>query len=683
MNASYRQYLLLAPGPGWRATTAGLTADSTGALRLDPLPGAPAPVAALSALSEERPVALCLSRGRPLHVLCAEHARIYVAASGCKKHAHPLPEIGAGASGERRLRSPRDITLLPDAAIAVADAGDGAIKIFSPFPYALLSVWRNFGRPVRIEATARGDLWILDAESRRVVRADRDGAARETLAGLIAPAEIAVAEGFVAVLDGSDVRCLVRGAIQPVTIGAVPDAACLCVDSNGAIYVGGKTGLIHVFARTPTGWRDAGVGVLGQTAPIHRLVLQADTTLLALVTPEGETHAQVWTMDTQAARVREATLSSEELDSGLANCVWHRIALDADIPDGSSIEVSTETHDVSGGSAPPDLTPAPIVLSGALLDCLVQKGTGRYLTLKLRLRGNGTTTPTLRGVRIWFPRDGWLKALPAVYQEDPESSAFLDRFLSILQTAFEGFDETIDDIWKLFDARSVPDKWFDWLAAWIALPINPRWSDAQRRSVLRNAFQNYRRRSTPAGLEQVVGDYAGVGARVVEHFRLRQWIRLVDDSAKAVSTGAGRLWSRDAYRRWQVGVYSQVGMIKLAASPEPAMEPLAWGANQFSVFFDAAPLNVAETRKNVVEVVEREKPAHTQTYYRPVYARMRIGVQATLGVDTRVGEIGAAVLGRISTLGYDSILACRSQRDAIPTGARATRPRLGIDARLS
>jgi hypothetical protein len=95
MNAPYRQYLLLAPGPGWRATTAGLTADSAGALRLDPLPGAPSPVAALASLSEEMPIALCLSEGRPLHVLCAEHARIHVAASGCETHPHAIPGTGA------------------------------------------------------------------------------------------------------------------------------------------------------------------------------------------------------------------------------------------------------------------------------------------------------------------------------------------------------------------------------------------------------------------------------------------------------------------------------------------------------------------------------------------------------------------------------------------------------------
>jgi phage tail-like protein len=325
----------------------------------------------------------------------------------------------------------------------------------------------------------------------------------------------------------------------------------------------------------------------------------------------------------------------------------------------------------------------PIVLSGDPLDCLVQGGPGRYLKLILTLRGNGIATPVLRGIRIWFPRDSLLKYLPAVYQEDDESRAFLSRFLSILQTDFDGFDETIDTLWTLFDPQSVPSNWYAWLAAWLALPIEPTWSDARRRSVLKAAYSQYRRRGTVAGLQQLVSDYAGVGARLVEHYRLRQLIQVAEDPTKATATGGGRLWSRDFYRRLQIGVYSQIGYFKLVGEPEPGVEPVAWEVHQFSVFFDAEPLGMEQTRKNVAAVVEREKPAHTMATYRPVYARMRLGVQATLGVDTRIGDVGQAVLGRVSTLGYDAILAPSMAERALRAIGAVQRPRLGIDARLS
>lgn len=680
--APYRQYLLLAPQPGWRASTAYLTADATGFYRLDPLPGAAAPVAELALLSKARPTAIAAAADGPLHVLCAD-ARIRLAPAGCETAPRVLAGLGGVGRDARHFRDPQDIAVLPRGGLAVADGGNAAVKVFSAHPHVLLAVVPGLGRPVRLAAGRHGALFVLDADGRRVVWLDRDYRVRGALPGLTAPAAVAACATMVAVADGTDIRVFIDPARQPAAVGSVSGASALCFGKSDWLYVGTESGLIYSFAPDGQGgWREAGIGVLGQQAPILRLLWHGGTTLLALVLPDGAKTAQVWTIDTEAARVRDGTLATVELDSNLAHCVWHRIALDADLPDGTSIAVGTEAYDTSGGSAPPDLVTAPIVLAGQALDCLVQGGPGRYFRLTLRLRGNGLATPVLRGIRIWFPRNGWVQYLPAVYQEDDESAAFLGRFLAILQTTFDGFDETIDDVWMLFDARSVPDKWFNWLAAWLALPIEPTWTDAQRRAVLRNAFATYRKRGTSAGVEQLISDYAGVGARLVEHFRLRQLILLPDDPAKAKATGAGRLWSRDAYRRLQLGVYSTVGMFKLADQPEPAMEPLAWGANQFSVFFDAAPLSVADTRKQVMKVVEREKPAHTEATYRPVFARMRVGVQATLGVDTRVGAVGEAVLGRVSTLGYDAILGGRPLPAGMPAARAATSPRLGIDTRL-
>jgi phage tail-like protein len=682
--APYRQFLLLTPQPGWRGKTDGLTADSAGALGLDPLPGDAGPVAALASLSEKAPVALAMRGEGPLHVLCDVDGRIHVAPAGCVTQITALHGVGGWGWDDRGFEDPQDLALLPHGGLAVADAGAGAVKVFSPYPYALLGVWRGLGRPTRLAADSPWRLWVLDAEGGRVLGLDRDGQIVRTLEGLTAPTAIAALDGAVAVLDGETVKVFASGSDEPVKAGVAAGATALSFGPQGFLYAGAGGGLVYVFAPDGSGgWRAAGIGVLGQAATIGRLIWSGGEDLIALVTPEGQVTAQVWRIGAAAAFVRAGEFLSEELDSGVAHCVWHRIALDADMPEGTSIAVQTQSYDVAGGSAPSDLVAPPIVLSGDANDCLVQGGSGRYLKLTLTLRGNGSVTPVLRGVRIWYPRDGWLSALPAVFQEDPQSAVFLSRFLAIFQTTFDGFDEAVDDIWMLFDPRSTPAAWFDWLAAWLALPINPYWTDAQRRAVLRNAYQTYRIRGTPSGLEQLISDYAGVSARLVEHFRLRQLIVLPDTGTGAVATGTGRLWSRDAYRRLQRGVYSEVGMFKLAGEPEPGMEPLAWGANQFSVFFDAEPVTVAETRKQVAAVVEREKPAHTQASYRPVFPRMRVGVQATLGVDTRVGEAGQAILGTISTLSYDAVLAASPVLRALPPRRAATAPRLGLDTRLA
>jgi phage tail-like protein len=681
---SYRQYLLLAPQPGWRATATALSTDASGAYSLDALPGAAAALPVLTGVAPIAPVAVAAETDGPVHVLDAADMRIKVVDIAGKRPGWALPGVGGSGGDARHFRSAQGIALLKRGALAVADTGNGYVKIFSAYPYALLAVCGPFGEPARVAAGIGDLLWVLDRAGKRVFSLDRDRATRMTLPGLVAPLELATdPAGNIAVLDGASLLVFPPEGGAPAAVGTVANAASLAFGDAGFLYVGTQSGLVYSFAPDGAGWRQVGIGVLGEQAPVTALLWRGGSTLIALVREPGASAAKLWTIDTAAAHARCGKLITDELDSGINDCVWHRIALDADIPVGTSIEVVTRAYNKPPGSTPPDLVAPRITLSGDPHDCLVQGGSGQYFTLTLTLRGNGIATPVLRSIRIWFPRDSWLKYLPAVYQEDDQSRSFLSRFLSILQTDFDAFDERIDDLWTLFDPLSVPGKWYAWLAAWLALPIKPTWSDAQRRSVLKAAYSQYRRRGTVAGLQQLIADYAGVGARLVEHYRLRQLIQLADDPAKATATGGGRLWSRDFYRRLQVGVYSQVGYFKLVGEPEPGVEPVAWGVHQFSVFFDAEPLSIDETRKGVAEVVEREKPAHTMVTYRPVYARMRLGVQATLGVDTRIGEVGQAVLGRISTLGYDAILAPSTAERALRAMGAVQRPRLGIDARLS
>jgi phage tail-like protein len=313
--------------------------------------------------------------------------------------------------------------------------------------------------------------------------------------------------------------------------------------------------------------------------------------------------------------------------------------------------------------------------------------------MRLTFRTNGVSSPTLHLARIFYPRQSYLNYLPAVYQEDSESRAFLDRFLAIFQADFDAYDNFADTTWKMFDPNTVPAKWFNWLASWLALPIDPSWTEAARRSILKNASKAYRRRGTPDGLTQAIADYSGVQASVVEHYKLRRLTILSDrtDSDKSSASasaqnrlGSGlRLWSRDVYQRLQVGVYSQLGYFRLTSEPEPQLEPLAWGANEFTVMFTADPYTVATTQAAVSKVVEREKPAYTSAQYQPIYARMRVGVQSSIGIDTRVGEATYIVLSKVGTLGYDSMLSASTTAKALHTAGQTTPAQTGINTRLS
>jgi hypothetical protein len=125
-----------------------------------------------------------------------------------------------------------------------------------------------------------------------------------------------------------------------------------------------------------------------------------------------------------------------------------------------------------------------------------------------------------------------------------------------------------------------------------------------------------------------------------------------------------------------------VGRFRLADRPEPVVEPLDWGAHRFSLFFVADPYRADETRERVRRVVEREKPAHTEATLCPVYPRFRVGVQASVGVDTVVGTVSHLVLNRLATLNYDTILACSCEEQTLRALGSAVRPAVGTTTRL-
>src|SRR5262249_37090609 len=161
--------------------------------------------------------------------------------------------------------------------------------------------------------------------------------------------------------------------------------------------------------------------------------------------------------------------------------------------------------------------------------------------------------------------------------------------------------------------------------------------------------------------------------RILEHFRLRRWAML----AKAAPLdGTTLLWSRDFYQRLQVTSYSQVGRFRTTSRPEPVAEALDWGAHRFSVFFVSDPYRVAETRMRVERVVERDKPAHTEATLCPVLPRLRVGVQASVGVDTVVGSVSYLVLNELATLSYDSILGCSAEERTLRAMRSGVRPAL-------
>jgi phage tail-like protein len=748
IETSQPTYIALDPVIGWESAIESLSPFGGDSLALDCVPGQPARFAEMLADKIEYPVALALDRARQsLYLLELRAGRINAInlqlqnlklknscgdpqqsqAGDQPQPCHELefstvPGIGGKGKGPRQLLNPRGLATMVDGSLVVADTGNHQVKIFSSFPHALLTVWGSgkpgdgplqFKSPWKALADSCGLIYVADRGNGRIQRIQRDGTSREPITGLVGPSGLALGvDGTLAVLDSNSVRIFVAGKTHSAQRFDVPDGSCLTFDDDGQLYVGTSTALIYKFV--PTGkqqFREAGIGVTGRDANFLDLLWTRGGQLLGILLERSVPKPQLWSVCTCGSYSPAGTLTTGTLDSGIEGCAWHRIEFEASVPEGTSVEVATQTSKTDWGkdavfqaqsfSYSSANSATSIYLTGENPDCLVQSGPGQYLRLQVTLHSNGVSSPRLRRIRIHFPRESYLQYLPAVYQEDDESRLFLERFLSIFQTTFDGLDQCIDDLWMQFDPASTSAKWLPWLASWIALPVNPRWFNQQQqgglqeaRAALKAAGKEYPRRGTPSGIQEFIKQYSGVDARLVEHFRLRQLVILSEPAAGAQPTAqyvprlgasplcaGGRLWSRDYYQRLQVGVYSRIGYFRLTGEPEPGIEPLAWGANEFSVFFDCDPYQIKETQKEVADVVEREKPAYTKANYCPVLPRMRVGVQATLGIDSRLGIFTPLLLGTTGRLGYDSILGCDPARPHL-SGSLRYPAQIDVNTRL-
>src|SRR5262249_58396847 len=122
-------------------------------------------------------------------------------------------------------------------------------------------------------------------------------------------------------------------------------------------------------------------------------------------------------------------------------------------------------------------------------ELLLQRAKGRYLQLKLVLRGNGRSSPRLRALRAYYPRFSYsARYLPAVYREDAESASFLERYLANPEGLLTALEDRVAAAQVLFDVRSAPGELLDWLAGWFGAALDPAWDEAKRRLFLRPAL---------------------------------------------------------------------------------------------------------------------------------------------------------------------------------------------------
>ena len=453
----------------------------------------------------------------------------------------------------------------------------------------------------------------------------------------------------------------------PVPTGA----SCLAAGAADELLVGRRgtaTGEVTAF-RVTGGAREAVASVtrdldrLHHAGALYAVVAGGGAVLRVEARPEYARHER--TGD-------HAAWLERTFDSGVAETEWHRVTMGFSNAPATQVRLRYAAADDERPVRAGDWSE---VDPANPHDALLTDAVGRYLHLRVELQGDRFASPTLHTLRAYFPRESYLRYLPGIYEEDPESRAFLERFLSVFESTFVGVEEELAHSTRYLDPDGVPPAFLDWLEEWLALDPDETWPESARRALLSAAPELFTARGTPNGLLALLGIYLdGVAdpSRAWVERRRRQLAAVDEREAAGLPTEEA-----DALRR---RIESDVFMLEYsdldcATGPSrAAYERLLDCPQCFFVF--VRPFLTDEQFDTVQRLVDEHRPAHAVGRAVELESSVVLGGHSYLGVNSVLPDQRLAV-GE-SALGRESVLDTRER-----AGQLGVRSRLGTDTELS
>lgn len=280
----------------------------------------------------------------------------------------------------------------------------------------------------------------------------------------------------------------------------------------------------------------------------------------------------------------------------------------------------------------------------------VQAGPGRYLWVRVELRGTTAVAPRVRAVRVEVPGHDLLERLPKAYRRDAAAASFLRRYLAMADGLLAEMEARAARRDLVLDPFGAPAEVLPWLASLVGLTLDDRWPEQARRTMLAEAVCLFRKRGTVAGLSRMLEIYLGTPVVVVEAFRFR-------GTGGGLAGGAG---GPGGTATAVVGHGFRVG----GELGDPTEQPLtgsvadafATHAHRFSVIVRRDLDD--EQLETVHHLLDLHRPAHTLVEVCAVGRGMRVGLGLHVGLSTAVGPgsgFRPAVLGQ-SRLGTTAVL---------------------------
>lgn len=631
-----------------------------------------------------------------------------------------LPCVGGSGGEPRRFREPHGMAISCTDDIYLADTGNCRVQIFSAQGLALRSIWG----PLKVTQSTAGISVAAVIPSVAPQKGSLCEARTVLPPGTWQPWDIAIsswnrayvsdyANGLIHVFDS-------QGGWQTAYTGAGPSSpqlakpTRLALDKDGRIYVvqEGKSFVVVLDAlgkfACEVGQPDEITGRFCPTAvavDVNGNLCLSDcvTRRIYFYQPDGaggwcpfrccgsasvfaaslmydrsgeplytDGAARVCQLAPPAVYQKQGIYISQALDSTIYQCPWHRVWLAGSVPSGTSVTVDTFTSEAAKPIDEISALPASrwathqsaTGTTDGKWDCLIRSPPGRYLWLRLTLSGDGSATPSIEKAKVYYPRASSLQYLPAVYREEPLSSDFLDRFLSLFDTIRGGSSDQITTIARYFDPMATPagkntagTDFLSWLASWLGMTLQNNWPVERRRELVRQAHRLFALRGTLEGMRLHIKLYTGLRPRILEQFRLRRWLVLNGSNLGDCSA----VFGASVMNRLQVGVHSTIGSFQLIDYGNPNLDLFNAYAYRFLVVVPRWPGAGDADLLAIQQIIDMAKPAHTIGQLQWQEPRFRVGIQGFIGVDTVIAEYPLGVIAGQGRLGYDTVLGTPGQ----------------------
>lgn len=307
---------------------------------------------------------------------------------------------------------------------------------------------------------------------------------------------------------------------------------------------------------------------------------------------------------------------------------WERVVADVKLPAGSSVLLEVA---LSASDAPPS---AADWFAAPSLDALlpVVAGGGRYAWLRctLLLSPSGLS-PRLRQLRLATAAEDYLDYLPMHWRRN-DADGLMSRWLRLIRGEYSRIEDALDAMPQLADPQFSRPQALDWLAQWFGLELPQIADESERRALIARAVPLLARRGSADSIAEFVELHTGVRPRIVEAWRDRRTWMLGRGDGLGFDT---RLPALDPYG--MAVANAVVGESGPLATHQAGLPLYAEQAYRFCVELDAYRAAQPGTLEEITRIVDREKPAHTDYRIHLIEADMRIGFQASIGIDTIIG----------------------------------------------